>query len=532
MRRATVTTTTSVHRSSVAAGASKDITRRMGTSEAMHPLSPQVVAPKTMAASARRGESLRAFMDLGLHEWLAESCVYMGMREPMPIQSACVPAVLAGKDVIGRAATGTGKTAAFALPILQKLSADPYGVFALVLTPTRELAFQISEQCTALGTRGGVRCEVVVGGGDSVAQSVALSNQPHLVVATPGRLLDHFRTAPTECAVVFRRMAVLVLDEADRLLSMGFGDHISALLSELPAPGQRQTLLFSATLSKSLEELQRIAMRKPVLIDAREPPSSASLHPKPAAVAREVDLPAGLHQYHLFVPLRVKDVYLAHAVRRLVLTGALSARWSASLPVRSAADSSAIIFTGSCRSCELLTRMLRLLDVPCASLHSLHSQRRRTAALVQFRSHQVRVLIATDVAGRGLDIPTVGSVINYNVPAAPADYVHRVGRTARAGRNGTAITLVSEYEVERFLAIEALTGVRVPSMEKRATAGDMPAGVPAEIVVREKRVLKELNEVAAARRGAMLELMDTGFLAKDKKRRAAKRSRSAGESAD
>ncbi|KAJ1627211.1 P-loop containing nucleoside triphosphate hydrolase protein, partial [Pavlovales sp. CCMP2436] len=196
------------------------------------------------------------FLELGLHDWLARSCAQLGMREPMPIQRACVPAILAGRDVIGRAATGSGKTAAFALPILQRLSEEPFGVFALIITPTRELAVQISEQCRALGERMHVRCEVVVGGADMIAQSAALNRRPHIVVGTPGRLVDHLRSGAAEAAATFGRLRVLVLDEADRLLDLGFGPEITQLLERLPPVEKRQTLLFSATITASLRELQ------------------------------------------------------------------------------------------------------------------------------------------------------------------------------------------------------------------------------------------------------------------------------------
>jgi hypothetical protein len=284
----------------------------------------------------RREPPPPGFVALGLHDWLARSCAQLGMREPMPIQIACVPAILAGHDVIGRASTGSGKTAAFALPILQRLSEDPYGVYALVLTPTRELAVQIAEQTRALGELMRVRCEVVTGGADMIAQAAALSRRPHIVVGTPGRLLDHLRSGHADAAAVFGRLRALVLDEADRLLDLGFGPEIGALLERLPPSGQRQTLLFSATITASLRELQAIALRKPFVADARKLAAAAAK--KAAAAAERADdgasesddddggdggdggdgddgegageetvaLPEGLSQFHLFVPLKVR----------------------------------------------------------------------------------------------------------------------------------------------------------------------------------------------------------------------------------
>ncbi|KAG8462258.1 hypothetical protein KFE25_012078 [Diacronema lutheri] len=482
---------------------------------------------------AARREASRAFLDLGLHDWLARSCAQLGMREPMPIQRAAIPAILSGRDVIGRASTGSGKTAAFALPILQRLSEEPFGVFALVLTPTRELAVQISEQVRALGELMRVRCEVVVGGADMIAQAAALGRRPHVVIGTPGRLLDHLRSGQAEAAALFVRLRVLVLDEADRLLDLGFGAEIAQLLERLPPSDRRQTLLFSATITASLRELQAIALDTPLVVDARRDARATGtdgaarsaggdaagdgVDGEPEGEEGAVVLPTGLSQYHLFVPLKVKDAYLVHALRLLAdARGTVEGRGY-------------IVFTSTCASCELLTRMLLELGVQATSLHSLQPQRARIAALQRFRSHLVDVLVATDIAARGLDVPAVCAVINYNVPAMPADYVHRVGRTARAGRRGLAITLVSQYEVDRFLAIERVVGATVPSLDADAPAdggadGGAARAPPAALSVRESAVLRCLPEVSGARRAAMLQLTENGFLGKAQQRRAKRRA--------
>lgn len=407
--------------------------------------------------------------ELGLASWLAGSCVEMGLKRPTPIQRECIGPALRGGDVLGSAETGSGKTAAFALPVLQALSDDPYGVFAVVLSPARELATQIADQFNALGSRMGVRVAVVVGGVDMMHQALELAKRPHIVIATPGRLADHLRSSGT--AVTIRNARFLVIDEADRLLEEGFGPDLEFIVAALPP--RRQTLLFSATMSDALRQLQTLALRKPHVADL-------------AALA---STPASLEQQYVFVPANVRDVYLAHEARTLAEQ-----------------DLTAIVFTSSCRSCEVLATTLRALGLDCVALHSQQPQARRLAALGRFKQGSLRLLVATDVAARGIDIPEVGVVLNHNVPAEPKDYIHRAGRTARAGRAGRALTYVSQYDVELLLAIETATQRKLETVEPD-----------------EAEVLKLLPEVASARRAAIMELNDNGFLEREKARRRKKR---------
>jgi ATP-dependent helicase YprA (DUF1998 family) len=211
---------------------------------------------ESLAIEGDDGAYVTTFAELGVCPWLLESCAALGMKQPTPVQRCCVPAALQGHDVMGLAETGSGKTAAFALPLLQKLSADPYGVFALVLTPTRELALQIGEQVSALGAPLGVKVECVIGGVDMTSQSLALTQRPHVVVATPGRLIDHLEGAQPPALANLR---FLVLDEADRILSAGFAPELTKVLKRLPASERRQTLLFSATMSDAIERLRKLA---------------------------------------------------------------------------------------------------------------------------------------------------------------------------------------------------------------------------------------------------------------------------------
>ncbi|NWW71122.1 DDX49 helicase, partial [Climacteris rufus] len=352
-----------------------------------------------------------------------------------------------GRDCLGCAKTGSGKTAAFVLPVLQVLSEDPYGIFCLVLTPTRELAYQIAEQFRVLGKPLGLKDCVVVGGLDMVAQALELSRKPHVVIATPGRLADHLRSSST---FSLKKLKFLVLDEADRLLEQGCADFTADLEVILGAvPARRQTLLFSATLTATLTELRALAANRPFFWEA----------------VSEVRTVEELEQRYLLVPEAVKDAYLVHLVQTFQ---------------DEHEDWSIIIFTKTCKDCQVLNMMLRKYSFPSVALHSMMkqvrggqawevaasrglphpshgifcSQRQRFAALAKFKSSIFKILIATDVAARGLDIPAVQVVINHNTPGLPKIYIHRVGRTARAGRKGMAITLVTQYDIHLVHAIE------------------------------------------------------------------------------
>ena len=354
---------------------------------------------------------------LGLSPWLVSACEEMGLKQPTPIQTACIGPTLAGRDVLGSAETGSGKTAAFALPIIELLSRDPYGVFAVVLSPARELATQIAEQFAALGAQLPVRVNVVVGGVDMMRQALELAQRPHVVVATPGRLADHLRSSSS--ALALRRLRFIVMDEADRLLELGFQSDLEEILTLLPV--KRQTLLYSATMSSAMERLTELALNKPFV---------AALAAKEAVVAR-------LQQQYVLMPAAVREVYLAYLLRQLVADGA-----------------SVLVFVGTCKMCEVLATALAGLGLVVAPLHSQQPQRRRQAAIARLKKAQLQALVATDVAARGLDIPRVDVVLHLTLPAKHTDYIHRCGRTARAGRSGRSIALVSQFDVELLLSIE------------------------------------------------------------------------------
>jgi len=346
------------------------------------------------------------------------------------VQTSCIPPILAGRDCVGVAKTGSGKTLAFAIPILQTLSEDPYGIYAVVLTPTRELAYQIADQFHAVGTGMGLRTCVVVGGRDTVLQSKDLDKRPHVVIATPGRLADHIENNST---FSIARIKYLVMDEADRLLEGGFDEQLSTIFTALPS--SRQTLLFTATNAPVIDQTISACPNNP--------------HVWECATVAETLTVTTLEQRFILTPAEAKNGYLVQLV--------LHTR-------EHRPKDSIMVFTKTCKTAELLDRTFRKLGVNSSSLHSMKPQKERISSLSQFKSNQNKVLIATDVASRGLDIPEVQLVVNHNVPSEPRDYVHRVGRTARAGRGGKAVTLVTPTQVGLVQAIEAETKVRMEEM--------------------------------------------------------------------
>ncbi|MFS7940952.1 putative RNA helicase [Helianthus anomalus] len=410
------------------------------------------------------------FADLGLSDWALQTCKELGMKKPTPVQQHCIPRILSGEDVLGLAQTGSGKTAAFALPVLHRLAEGPYGVFCLVVTPTRELAYQLAEQFKALGSCLNLRCAVIVGGMDMISQAKMLMQRPHVVIATPGRIKVLIDQNP-DIPAVFSNTKFLVLDEADRVLDVGFEDELRVVFNCLPK--NRQTLLFSATMTDNLQSLLEVSANKAYFYEAYEG-------------FQTVDT---LKQQYVFIPKSVKDVYLLHILSRMEDMG-----------IRSA-----IIFVSKCRTCHLLGLLMEELDHDVAELHSHKSQAFRLSALHKFKSGKVSILLATDVASRGLDIPTVDLVINYDIPRYPRDYVHRVGRTARAGRGGLAISLITQNEVELIHDIEKEIGKKMELFE-----------------CKENEVLENITQVFNARRVAKMKFSDGGFDEIEKTRKAQK----------
>ncbi|HST52149.1 MAG TPA: DEAD/DEAH box helicase [Pyrinomonadaceae bacterium] len=376
------------------------------------------------------------FSQLGLSAALARRCESLGYTEPTPIQAKAIPSILTGADLIGCAETGTGKTAAFFLPTIQRMAETKRpGVRVLVLAPTRELASQIEESYRQLAPKGSPRCASVIGGTGFGKQNEALRRGAGVVVATPGRLLDHMERGTVSLAHV----EVLVLDEADRMLDIGFLPAIRRIVAALPA--RRQTLLFSATMSHAIEELARSTMRDPKLVEAGTRGR--------AAVTVE------------------QTAYTVAAESKTALLLDLLERERDNFE-------RVLVFTRTRRGAERLAHILEARDHEVNRIHADRSQPQREAALRGFKEGRTRVLVATDIAARGIDVDSVSHVINYDVPSQPEDYVHRIGRTGRAGNSGRAITLVTPVDETSMRAIERLTGQAV---ERVALPGFGSAGV-------------------------------------------------------
>ncbi|KAJ8186079.1 hypothetical protein LV164_000589 [Aspergillus fumigatus] len=378
----------------------------------------------------------KSFKDLGIIDQLCEACETMGYKAPTPIQAESIPLALQGRDLIGLAETGSGKTAAFALPILQVVSVSdkpptalmekPQSFFGLILAPTRELAFQISKSFESLGSTINVRCAVIVGGMDMVSQSIALGKKPHIIVATPGRLLDHLENTK---GFSLRTLKYLVMDEADRLLDMDFGPLLDKILKVLPR--ERRTFLFSATMSSKVESLQRASLSNPLRVSVS---------------SNKYQTVSTLLQSYLFLPHKHKDIYLVYLLNEFV-------------------GQSTIIFTRTVHETQRISFLLRSLGFGAIPLHGQLTQSARLGALGKFRSRSRDILVATDVAARGLDIPSVDVVLNFDLPTDSKTYVHRVGRTARAGKSGVAISFVTQYDVEIWLRIEGALGKKLKEYE-------------------------------------------------------------------
>ncbi|KAI6180562.1 RNA helicase [Aphelenchoides besseyi] len=394
------------------------------------------------------------FKSLGVNQWLVDQLKQLNVTRPSPVQSNCIPQILNGSDVLGCSKTGTGKTIAFAAPILQKLAVDPYGIFALVVAPTRELVFQIAEQFSVLGKPINVRVCTITGGRQQIAQARQLS-EPHIVVASPGRLADHLESDPEVIGKLFRQIQYFVLDEADQLLDGQYAVDLKTIVEHIPT--KRQTLLFSATITSALSQLHQISVNKPFMFQDERSTVTADK----------------LDQHYVLCPLGAKDSYVAHVVKMLF---------------NRLENSLVLIFVRNCKECHILAVMLRGLGFETAALHSELTQQQRLNALNKFRSSQAKILVCTDVASRGLDIPRVDVVINHNVPEKPKTYVHRVGRSARADRFGSAITFVTQYELDRLHEIEA--HIRVELQELKIDAKQLAKDATSVFVLRRESEIR------------------------------------------
>lgn len=397
-------------------------------------------------------EETTTFRDLGLCEELCLACEKMGFKKPSKIQRESLPYTLQGKDIIGLAETGSGKTAAFALPILQSLLNDPQPFFALVMTPTRELALQISQQFEALGSMIGLKTSVLVGGLDLMEQAISLTRKPHIIIGTPGRVVDHLQNTK---GFSIKNLKFLVLDEADRLLNMDFEKEINLIVSA--APSDRSTFLFSATMTNKVQKLQRACLNKEAV---------------KVEVSTKYQTVETLSQSYIFLPAQHKDTYLMHILSKFM-------------------GNSIIIFTDTTANATKLTLMLGKLSYSAVALFGKLTQNKRFESLNKFKTKGKNILVATDVASRGLDIPSVDLVINYDVPQHSKNYIHRVGRTARAGRSGRAISLVTQYDVQLFQRIEGLIKV---TMEEFKCDQDEVMSIHEQVLEAQRKALHEIKQ--------------------------------------
>jgi ATP-dependent RNA helicase RhlE len=363
------------------------------------------------------------FTALGLSDQLVQGILATGFTAPTEIQSRAIPVALAGKDIIGTAQTGTGKTAAFVLPILQRLALQPHKrnhhCRALILTPTRELAHQIESAITAYGRFLAMRTLAIYGGTNMQNQTKQLHRGVEIIIATPGRLLDHLERK----TVNLSHVEILVLDEADRMFHMGFIQDVKRIVAQVPR--DRQTLMFSATMSKEVRALMSAIQKHPVLIEIgerRSPVSSVRQSFYSAPMNRKIEL--------LLFMLEQKEL------------------------------GSVLVFSRTKHGADKIAHRLQRSGIRSATIHSNRTQAQRQRALGGFRNGEYRVLVATDVAARGIDVEGISHVVNYDIPHFPEDYIHRIGRTGRASATGDAITFVGQEETKHLKALERFTGKR------------------------------------------------------------------------
>jgi len=361
------------------------------------------------------------FDTLGVSESLLRDLTKAGFVHPTSIQAQAIPHALQGRDVLGCAQTGTGKTAAFVVPMIERLAAMPKGQpRALILVPTRELAIQVQGVIDQLGRSMRVFATTIVGGADMQAQVRGLRQRPDILVATPGRLLDHMWNGTVNLAPI----KILVLDEADRMLDMGFAPQINQILEAMPE--ERQTLLFSATLPADLNQLARASVKNPVSVMVSRPATTAS------GVTQAVHHTTHDSKANLLVSLLGED------------------------------KDSVLVFTRTKHRADKLGRVLGSAGHKVAVIHGNRSLSQRRAALEGFKRGIFRVLVATDIAARGIDVANIGHVVNFDLPNCPEDYVHRIGRTARMHATGRATSFVTTEDREQLRAIEKLLGKSVP----------------------------------------------------------------------
>jgi len=360
------------------------------------------------------------FFEFGLRKELIDALINMGFEEATPIQEQAIPLAMSGFDIIGQAQTGTGKTAAFGIPLIAKIDEEIDSIQGLVLTPTRELAVQVAEELNKIGQYKGIKSLPIYGGKDIVSQIKALKKRPEIIVATPGRYLDHF----SRKTIRTKDIKFVVIDEADELLRMGFIEDVQTILADIPA--EHQTFLFSATMPKPIQELAQQFMNEPKYI---------------SVIPKEITVPNVTQEY-----IEVLEEQKLEALCRLLDKNS---------------PALAIVFARTKRKVDELFENLNKRGISAEAIHGDLTQMKRDSVIKKFRDGEIEVLVATDVAARGLDIGGVTHVYNYDIPQDPESYVHRIGRTGRAGKSGIALTFVTPREMGLLRTIEKLTNRKI-----------------------------------------------------------------------
>lgn len=396
------------------------------------------------------------FKELKIIEPILSALSAEGYTNPTPIQAQAIPHVLQDKDLLGCAQTGTGKTAAFAIPVLQQLNKNPNRdkhIKCLVLTPTRELAIQIGDSFTAYGKNLPLKHTVIFGGVPQGKQVHKIRSGVDILIATPGRLLDLMQ----QRHISLSNISMLVLDEADRMLDMGFIHDVKKVLAKVPA--KRQTLFFSATMPPEIQKLSASILRNPAQVTVT-----------PVSSTVEV-----IQQSVYFVDKKEKKGLLLHILQDRSITRSL-------------------VFSRTKHGADKLVKELVKNKIPAAAIHGNKTQNARQRALNDFKNNRIRVLVATDIAARGIDIDELPHVINFELPEVPETYVHRIGRTGRAGADGVAISFCNADERDYLKGIEKLTGVKIPVVEDHPyPAKEIPTGRPQQKRPQQKRRPKRKN---------------------------------------
>ncbi|KAH8740502.1 ATP-dependent RNA helicase [Cryptosporidium ryanae] len=481
-----------------------------------------------------------SFRCLGLHKWIGDTCRTLKIKTPTTIQSKSIPYILNGRNVVGNAPTGSGKTLCYCLPMLQILAEDPYSIFGLVLVPSRELSYQVLDQFQVFGNKVNAICQVLTGGFDESDQIHMLSqSRPHILIGTPGRISSIISHPGINFGGLVKNLRFLVLDEADKLLSESLEDDMLPILSILPnSRSGRQTLLFSATLTRGIRDIvecysvkkeENITIIKPqelpiVVID--DNPSESPLE--------------NIRQMYIFINHRVRLIYLHYLLTNVHFFNIDSVdtiklknystffedsqedveedvnyKCSKNKRKRTKENTNhsdvtkiikqGIIFTATKQQCQLLTSFLEIMGYSVTCLHSLMNQRRRLASLGKFRSKISKLLVATGVAARGLDIPDVEFVINFDFPRSFEDYIHRIGRVGRANKSGISLSFVTQQDVPYVYEIENRMGKEIENLK-----------------LNESEVLEEMNKVTFAQQKALLLLDEIGFIEKNQEVREKK----------